>query len=157
MSDHTQYMQHAIQLATENVTSGRGGPFGCVIVRKGEVLSATPNTVTSTNDPTAHAEINAIRAACTKLESFSLEDCDVYTSCEPCPMCLAAIYWARCRKVYYGNSAQDASDAGFDDGSIYREIQKTTVERSLPSERMMAAEAMVSFDQWRSATEKTHY
>ena len=116
-------MQQAIALATENVVSGHGGPFGAVIVRDGEVIATGVNLVTATNDPTAHAEVVAIRAACKALGSFSFKGCDVYTSCEPCPMCLAALYWARCDAIFYGNTAADAAAAGFDDSFLYDEVK----------------------------------
>src|ERR1700750_1681989 len=109
MQGNARFMQQAIDLATENVTSGRGGPFGCVIVKDGEVVATGSNQVTASNDPTAHAEVTAIRNACQKLGTFVLDGCDVYTSCEPCPMCLAALYWSRCRAIYYGNDAADAA------------------------------------------------
>ena len=116
-------MQQAIALATQNVVSGNGGPFGAVVVRAGEVISTGVNLVTAVNDPTAHAEIVAIRAACKTLRSFRLTGCVVYTSCEPCPMCLAALYWSHCDAIFYGNSAADAADAGFDDSFLYQEVE----------------------------------
>ena len=119
MEGNSEFMQQAIALAVGNVTSGRGGPFGAVIVKDGKVIATGANQVTATNDPTAHAEVTAIRNACVALAAFSLEGCDVYTSCEPCPMCLAAIYWARCRAIYYGCTAADAAKAGFDDGDVF--------------------------------------
>src|SRR5947209_3104739 len=122
MPGNPVFMQQAIDLATESVTSGRGGPFGAVIVRDGDVLAVGSNLVTTSNDPTAHAEVVAIRNACTKLNLFALTGCDIYTSCEPCPMCLAAIYWARLGAVYYGNTAADAAAIGFDDAFLYDEI-----------------------------------
>src|SRR5579875_2128520 len=112
MEGSPQFMQQAIRLATENVTSGRGGPFGAVVVKDGKVVATGANQVTASNDPTAHAEIVAIRNACAALGTFQLTDCDVYTSCEPCPMCLAALYWSRCRTIYYGNTAEDAAKIG---------------------------------------------
>src|SRR5579875_2050943 len=124
-----RFMRMAIQIATENVTGHRGGPFGAVVVRNGEVIAAEANSVTRTNDPTAHAEVNAIRAACAKLATFQLTGCDVYTSCEPCPMCLAALYWSRCRAIYYGNCAADAASAGFDDEFLYDELRKPIPQR----------------------------
>ncbi|ADV84229.1 nucleoside deaminase [Terriglobus saanensis] len=156
-TQHAQFMQQAIRLATENVTSGRGGPFGCVIVRDGEVIAARANSVTATNDPTAHAEVNAIRAACAALGTFQLTGCDVYTSCEPCPMCLAAIYWARCRSIYFGNTAQDAAEAGFDDSFLYAEIQRPISERSIPIQPLLSDEAVESFNIWRETTERIDY
>ncbi len=152
-----KFMRMAIDLATENVRSGKGGPFGAVIVRNGEVIAAQANSVTRTNDPTAHAEVNAIRAACTKLGTFQLDDCDVYTSCEPCPMCLAALYWSRCRSIFYGNSAQDAAAAGFDDGFLYEEIKRPVSERRIPIARVLGDEAIESFQAWTKSTERIDY
>src|ERR1039458_4490213 len=125
-------MQQAIALATENVLSGSGGPFGAVVVRDGKIIATGTNLVTSTNDPTAHAEVVAIRAACRTLGGFQLTGCVVYTSCEPCPMCLAALYWARCDAIFYGNSATDASDAGFADAVLYEEISRPREQRRIP-------------------------
>jgi tRNA(Arg) A34 adenosine deaminase TadA len=150
-------MQRAIELATENVRSGRGGPFGAVVVKDGVVVAEGMNLVTATNDPTAHAEVTAIRRACTALGSFTLEGCEVYTSCEPCPMCLAAIYWARCSTIYYGNTAADAAAVGFDDSFLYDEVKKPLTERSLPAHQMMRDEALESFRAWSSSGEKTSY
>jgi guanine deaminase len=150
-------MRMAIDLATRNVTSGRGGPFGAVIVRDGEVIAAAANSVTATNDPTAHAEVNAIRAACAKLATFQLTGCDVYTSCEPCPMCLAAVYWSRCRAIYYGNTAADAAAAGFDDSFLYQEVTRPIPERSIPTVRVLGDEARESFAAWAKSTERIDY
>ena len=150
-------MRMAIELATQNVTSGRGGPFGAVVVRNGEVIAAASNSVTSTNDPTAHAEVNAIRAACAKLANFQLDGCDIYTSCEPCPMCLAAMYWSRCRAVFYGNTKADAAAAGFDDGFLYQEVKRPLSERSIPFERLLGEEAIASFEAWKQSTERIDY
>ncbi len=147
----------AIALATKNVNEGLGGPFGAVIVRDGEVLAAEANSVTRTNDPTAHAEVNAIRAACAKLQSFQLEGCDVYTACEPCPMCLAALYWSRCRTVFYGNTAKDAAEAGFDDSFLYDEIRLPAAQRSMPAEQMLSEEAIASFEAWRTSAQRIDY
>jgi guanine deaminase len=119
MQGNPIFMQQAIALATENITSGRGGPFGAVIVRDGSIVSTGANLVTATNDPTAHAEVVAIRRACTALASFQLNGCHIYISCEPCPMCLAAIYWAHCDAIFYGNSSAGAAPAGFDDAVLY--------------------------------------
>src|SRR3984885_5062439 len=129
MQAHSEFMQQAIALAVENVTSGQGGPFGAVIVKDGKVIATGVNKVTATNDPTAHAEVTAIRSACEMLGTFQLDGCDVYTSCEPCPMCLAAIYWARCRAIYFGNTAADAAKVGFDDSFLYDEMKKPLSER----------------------------
>lgn len=157
MAGEAKFMQRAIELATENVRSGRGGPFGAVVVKDGEVVAEGMNLVTATNDPTAHAEVTAIRRACTALGSFTLEGCEVYTSCEPCPMCLAAIYWARCSTIYYGNTAADAAAVGFDDSFLYDEVKKPLTERSLPAHQMMRDEALESFRAWSSSGEKTSY
>lgn len=152
-----KFMRMAIDLATENVTSGNGGPFGAVIVRDGEVIAAAANSVTRTNDPTAHAEVNAIRAACAKLESFQLDGCDVYTSCEPCPMCFAALYWSRCRAVFYGNTKADAAAVGFDDQFLYEEVNRPLEERRIPFERMLPEEAICSFQAWQKSIERIEY
>ena len=152
-----KFMRMAIDLATENVRECRGGPFGAVVVRNGEVIAAAANTVTATNDPTAHAEVNAIRAACAKLGSFQLDGCDVYTSCEPCPMCLAAIYWSRCARIFYGNTAADAAAAGFDDGFLYEELKRPVHERRIPTEQVLGDEAIASFRAWRGCAERVDY
>ena len=150
-------MRRAIALATENVTSGRGGPFGAVVVRNGEIVATGTNLVTSSNDPTAHAEVVAIREACKALGDFQLTGCTVYTSCEPCPMCLAALYWSRCDAIFYGNSAADAADAGFDDSFLYQEVAKPIDQRSVPTERMLPEEAIENFNAWRAKTDKIEY
>ncbi len=152
-----KFMRMAIELATENVRTGKGGPFGAVIVRNGEVIAGAANTVTSSNDPTAHAEINAIRAACAKLGTFQLDGCDVYTSCEPCPMCLAALYWSHCARIFYGNTAADAAAAGFDDSFLYEEIQRPYDKRRIPIARLLGEEAIASFDVWRRSMDKIMY
>lgn len=152
-----KFMQQAIALATDNVTSGRGGPFGAVIVRDGEVIATGANQVTASNDPTAHAEVCAIRNACNALGTFKLDGCDVYTSCEPCPMCLAAIYWARCRAIYYGNSAADAAKVGFDDQHFYDELQRSHGERELPIKQLLPKEAWESFATWETSPFKVEY
>ncbi|HEX4154865.1 MAG TPA: nucleoside deaminase [Acidobacteriaceae bacterium] len=150
-------MRQAIVLATENVRRNGGGPFGVVVVRDGVAIATGVNQVTATNDPTAHAEIVAIRSACEALRSFLLEGCDVYTSCEPCPMCLAALYWARCRAIYYGNSKMDAAKIGFDDSFLYEEVKKPLDERAIPIQRMMAEQAWESFAAWESSPNKVEY
>jgi tRNA(Arg) A34 adenosine deaminase TadA len=150
-------MKRAIALATDNVVSGRGGPFGAVIVRNGEVVATGVNRVTATNDPTAHAEVVAIRAACEALGDFQLTGCTVYTSCEPCPMCLAALYWSRCDAIFYGNSAADAAAAGFDDSYLYDELKRPLDQRKIPITRLLADEAIESFDTWRAQTDKIEY
>ena len=150
-------MQRAIALATENVLSGAGGPFGAVVVRNGQIIATGVNLVTSTNDPTAHAEMMAIRAACKALGDFRLAGCVVYTSCEPCPMCLAALYWSRCDAIFYGNSAADASAAGFDDSLLYAEVSRPIDQRRIPMERLLANQAMESFNTWRARVDKIEY
>ena len=150
-------MQQAIALAVENVKSHRGGPFGAVVVRDGKVIATGVNLVTSTNDPTAHAEVTAIRAACKVLGDFQLHGCVVYTSCEPCPMCLAALYWSRCDAIFYGSSAADAAAAGFDDSFLYDEVKRPVDARKIPMKRLLAAEAMESFNTWRAQTDKIEY
>jgi guanine deaminase len=151
------FMRRAIALATENVRSGRGGPFGAVIVRNGQMIAEGANSVTVTSDPTAHAEINAIREACRKLSAFELRGCSIYTSCEPCPMCLAAIYWARIDRIYYGNTCEDAARIGFDDSFLYRELALPPGQRSIPTILSLHAEAQESFAAWESSTIKTLY
>jgi tRNA(Arg) A34 adenosine deaminase TadA len=150
-------MQRAIALATENVASGAGGPFGAVIVRNGEILATGVNCVTSSNDPTAHAEVVAIRAACKAIGDFQLTGCTVYTSCEPCPMCLAALYWSRCDAIFYGNSAADAAAAGFDDSFLYQELKRPLDQRKIPIARMLSDQAIESFNAWRAQADKIEY
>lgn len=152
-----KFMRMAIDLATENVRTGDGGPFGAVVVRDGEVIAAAANSVTSSNDPTAHAEVNAIRAACAKLGTFQLDGCDVYTSCEPCPMCLAALYWARCARIFYGNTAADAAAVGFDDSFLYDEVKRPISERRIPIVQLLGDESLASFKAWISSVERIEY
>jgi tRNA(Arg) A34 adenosine deaminase TadA len=137
--------------------AGCGGPFGAVIVKNGAIIAEGFNQVTSSNDPTAHAEVVAIREACRKLGTFQLTDCEVYTSCEPCPMCLAALYWARPKKVYYANDKKDAAKIGFDDDFIYEETFKSIAERTLPMERLLHEEALVAFQRWQDKPDKILY
>lgn len=151
-----QFMQMAIDASIENVNNG-GGPFGAVIVRNDEVVSVGTNRVTANNDPTAHAEVSAIRSACKKLETFKLSDCVIYTSCEPCPMCLSAIYWSGISRIYYGNTAADARDIDFDDQFIYDEIALPHDQRSIPSIGMMRLEAQKGFRCWRDKADKVEY
>ena len=151
------FMARAIQLAVENVRSGNGGPFGSVIVKNSEIVAEAANRVTATNDPTAHAEMVVIRDACKQLGVFELPDCEIYTSCEPCPMCLGAIYWARLGKVYFASVAADAAKAGFDDSFIYREIAQELAKRSLPMEQMMRHEALAAFRAWQEKSDKIQY
>jgi tRNA(Arg) A34 adenosine deaminase TadA len=150
-------MRKAIQLSAEKMEAGFGGPFGAVVVKNGEVVAEGFNQVTSSNDPTAHAEVDAIRKACQKLETFDLSGCDIYTSCEPCPMCLSAIYWARLDKIYYANSREDAADIGFDDEMLYREIPKPVEERAIPTLRLLADEAIKPFEEWKQKADKIPY
>lgn len=150
-------MARAIQLSIENVLSGRGGPFGAVVAKDGDVVTEAANQVTATNDPTAHAEVLAIRQACQKLRCFELKGCDLYTSCEPCPMCLGAIYWARIDKVYFGGLAADAAKAGFDDSAIYAEFAQPHAEREIPMIQMMREEALAAFRAWEQHPGKIPY
>jgi tRNA(Arg) A34 adenosine deaminase TadA len=149
-------MRQAITLATANVATG-GGPFGAVVVRDGKVIATGVNQVTATNDPTAHAEVVAIRAACKALGTFQLTGCTVYTSCEPCPMCLAALYWSRSDAVYYGNSAGDAAAIGFDDSFLYEQVALPIERRKLPMQRLLPQEAIASFEAWRNQPNKIEY
>ena len=157
MQGEARFMQMAIELATGNVRSGAGGPFGAVIVRDGVVIATGANQVTSTNDPTAHAEITAIRNACRELKTFELKGTEIYSSCEPCPMCLAAILWARCDALYFGNTAADAAAAGFDDSYFYEQVRCAVDERVLPAENMMRTEALKSFEAWRELIGRIEY
>jgi guanine deaminase len=154
---NAEFMRQAIALATTNVTSGRGGPFGAVIVKDGVVVATGVNLVTATNDPTAHAEVTAIRNACQALGTFQLEGCELYTSCEPCPMCLAATYWARCAKIFYGCCAADAAKAGFDDAFLYGEMRKPLGERSLPIVNLLPEAAWSAFAAWTESPQKVEY
>src|SRR5580704_1571262 len=151
------FMARAIQLSIENVRSGRGGPFGAIVVKDGSIVAEGVNQVTSTNDPTAHAEVVAIREACAKLGSFLLNGCEIYTSCEPCPMCLGAIYWARLSRIYFGNLASDALKIGFDDSFIYDELAKPLVQRSIPMMQMMPHQAWTAFQAWQDKPNKIQY
>jgi guanine deaminase len=157
MQGNPVFMQRAIALATENVTSGRGGPFGAVIVRDGEIVATGANLVTATNDPTAHGEIVAIRNACQMLGTFQLTGCHIYTSCEPCPMCLAAIYWARCEAIFYGNCAADAAAAGFDDAFLYEEMKLPLDQRTITAVNLLPEQAISSFEAWRDRAGRIDY
>ncbi len=150
-------MEEAIALSFENVNSGQGGPFGAVIVKDGEIIAKARNQVTSTNDPTAHAEIVAIRQACQVLQTFQLNGCELYTSCEPCPMCLGAIYWARLDRVYYANTKADAADVDFDDQFIYQELDLPMSDRQLPMFQMLRNEALQAFQLWSQTVDKIEY
>lgn len=151
------FMARAIQLSLENVLSGRGGPFGAVIVKDGKIVAEGVNCVTSLNDPTAHAEVVAIRDACIKLNTFSLKDCEIYTSCEPCPMCLGAIYWAHLSRIYFANVAADASEIGFDDSFIYQQFTRAISERSIPMIQIMREPALAAFRAWQEKPNKILY
>ena len=150
-------MREAIREAEAGMREGRGGPFGCVIVRHGKVIARGTNRVTSTNDPTAHAEVTAIRAACTALQTFQLQDCELYTSCEPCPMCLAAIYWARIPRIFYGNTRADAAAIGFDDDFIYQQIPLPPDRRTVDMQPMLREEAQTAFREWQAKPDKIRY
>jgi len=152
-----EFLRRAIALAVKNVESGAGGPFAAVVVREGKIVGEGVNTVTAGNDPTAHGEVNAIRAACAALGAFSLAGCELYTSCEPCPMCLAACYWARIDAIYYGASAADAARAGFDDAFLYEEFRKSKMERALQASQMLGSEAWASFAAWIASNSKIKY
>jgi guanine deaminase len=151
------FMKEAIRLAVENVLSGNGGPFGAVIVKNGEIIARGTNHVTTNNDPTAHAEVVAIREACKQLGSFQLEGCEIYASCEPCPMCLGAIYWARPDKIYFAASKHDAAAVGFDDSFIYQEIPLPIEQRSLFTERITSEDFQEPFNVWNENVKKIEY
>ena len=150
-------MERAIELSLENVRSGRGGPFAAVVAKDGKIIAEAANSVTATNDPTAHAEIVAIREACRKLGHFELTGCDLYTTCEPCPMCLGAIYWARPARVFYANTAADAAAIGFDDALIYSEIARPHAGRKIPMLQLLREKAIAAFREWHAKTDKAHY
>tara|TARA_B100001540_G_C15629561_1_gene561486 strand:- start:284 stop:748 length:465 start_codon:yes stop_codon:yes gene_type:complete len=151
-----EFMKRAIELSIKSVNSG-GGPFGCVIIKDDKIISEGSNKVTSTNDPTAHGEIVAIRDACKELNNFSLNGCELYSNCEPCPMCLSAIYWARIEKIYYANTREDAKKIDFDDSFIYSEFQKNMNERKIPIFQMMRNEALKAFELWEKKKDKIKY
>jgi guanine deaminase len=151
------FMQDAIERAMENVRSGRGGPFGAVVVKDGRVIATGVNSVTASNDPTAHAEVNAIREACRTLETFQLTGCEIYTSCEPCPMCLGAIYWARPDRVFFAATASDAAAAGFDDSFIYAELKVPHQERKIPFESLMHEAGLEPFREWMRKNDRVRY
>ncbi|MFT5619077.1 MAG: guanine deaminase [Arenicella sp.] len=150
-------MQEAINMALEGMRSGKGGPFGAVVVKNGEIVGRGCNMVTSTNDPTAHAEVTAIRDACKNLGSFQLDDCEIYTSCEPCPMCLGAIYWARPKNIYFACTKKDAAEIGFDDAFIYEEIERPHDKRSISTEQFLRDEAIKVFQEWDEKQDRTDY
>ena len=156
-NDDEKFMRRAIQLAQEGMNNNAGGPFGAVVVKDGKIVAEGHNQVTSKNDPTAHAEVVAIRKACEKLNTFQLEGCIVYTSCEPCPMCLGAIYWARPDKVFYACDKQDAAAINFDDQFIYKELDLSITERSIAFKQLLREEALPVFQQWKDKNDRTEY
>jgi tRNA(Arg) A34 adenosine deaminase TadA len=151
------FMREAIALSLSNIKTCNGGPFGAVIVKNGEIIARGANNVTSTNDPTAHAEVVAIRQACERLQTFQLTGCEIYASCEPCPMCLGAIYWARLDKLYYANTKTDAAAINFDDKFIYEELEKPLDQRSLFTRQLLRDEALEAFKKWSQMDEKIEY
>ncbi|MBE7629585.1 nucleoside deaminase [Tenacibaculum piscium] len=157
MNEHEKYMSEAVKSALKGMQNNEGGPFGCIVVKNGEIVGIGNNKVTSTNDPTAHAEVTAIRDACKNLGSFQLDGCIIYTSCEPCPMCLGAIYWARPDKVYYGCNQQDAANIGFDDAFIYKEIALPYNKRSISFEQIGQKIALEPFEKWTEKQDKITY
>lgn len=157
IEENALFMREAIQLSIQNVLEGKGGPFGAVVVKDGKIIARGSNSVTSLNDPTAHAEVVAIREACKTLNTFQLDGCEIYTSCEPCPMCLGAVYWARPDKLYYANSKEDAAAINFDDQFIYEEIAKPIAERKLFTQQLLRDEAIVAFNNWDESNIKTEY
>jgi len=152
-----EFMREAIRISIQKMRNNRGGPFGAVVARRGKIVGRGWNCVTSAHDPTAHAEMMAIRQACRRLRTFQLEDCDIYTSCEPCPMCLAAIYWARLKRVFYANTRKDAASIRFDDDFIYREIQQPVSRRKIPMKQFLRDEAIEAFAEWKRKADKTLY
>ena len=151
-----EFLKRAIDLSVESIKKG-GGPFGCIIIKNGEIISEGSNKVTLTNDPTAHGEIVAIRNACKKINNFNLSGCELYSTCEPCPMCLSAIYWARIEKIYYANTREDAKKIDFDDSLIYSELQKNINKRKIPMIQMMRNEALKAFELWDKKKDKVKY
>ena len=152
-----EFMREAIRLSIDQMKAGAGGPFGAVVVKDGQIIARGFNQVTSTHDPTCHAEVDAIRKACQALGNFQLDGCDLYTSCEPCPMCLGAIYWARPARVFYGNTQADAADAGFDDQFIYEELERPMELRKLPMAQLLRDEALAGFRAWTEQAGRTAY
>lgn len=157
MESNLQFMLEAIELSHNSVKDGKGGPFGAVVVKDGKVIARGQNRVTSNNDPTAHAEVMAIREACKVLGTFQLTGCELYTSCEPCPMCLGAIYWARPEKVYYANTKSDAAAIGFDDQFIYEELQIPINKRKFTMQQLCREEALKVFEEWKAKSDKVSY
>lgn len=156
MKNEEKFMKKAISLSMENIDKG-GGPFGAVIVKDGKIIATGTNRVTSANDPTAHAEVSAIRKACKKLKTFDLSGCEIYSSCEPCPMCLSAIYWAHIDKLFYGNTKSDASRIGFDDSLIYNELNLKPEDRRIKTYQLMHNEAIKAFEKWNETGDKIEY
>jgi guanine deaminase len=156
-SSHEEWMEQAIALAVENVRTGRGGPFGAIVVKNNEVIGTGTNIVTATHDPTAHAEIVALRAACRKLQSFQLDGCELYSSCEPCPMCLGAIYWARPKAYYFACTRESAAQAGFDDAYIYAELHLKPEARAIPGHGMDVEKSSAPFIEWAQSIQKIQY
>lgn len=156
MMNNEEFMREAVKLSLKNINEG-GGPFGAVIVKDGEIIAKGTNRVTANNDPTAHAEINAIREATQKLGTFDLSGCQIYSSCEPCPMCLGAIYWARLDKIYFANTKIDARDIDFDDSFIYEELEKPIEKRKIPTKQILREEAIMAFEKWRAKEDKMKY
>jgi len=156
MNQHEQFMALAVDLSRENIEKG-GGPFGAIIVKDGQVVGKGANRVTVSLDPTAHAEVEAIRNACQTLKTFDLSECEIYTSCEPCPMCLSAIYWARLGKIYYGNTKKDAAQIEFDDDFIYQELAKSEDQRQISMTQISRSEALKVFNIWKNKTDKVPY
>jgi guanine deaminase len=154
---HEKFLRQAIDLAVDNVRQGAGGPFGALVVKDGEVIATGTNRVTTSNDPTAHAEVVAIRAACAKVGTFRLDGCDVYTSCEPCPMCLGALYWSRVKAFYFAGNQADAARGQFDDSFIYGELHKPVDERAIPGYRLLAAAGFRPFEEWLRSQKKVPY
>jgi guanine deaminase len=153
----SEFMREAIRISIAKMRANCGGPFGAVVVRGGKIVGRGWNQVTSSNDPTAHAEVAAIRDACRRLKTFQLDDCELYTSCEPCPMCLSAIYWARLKKVFYGNTREDAAKIEFDDDFIYREVSLPIGKREMPMKQLLRGEAIKAFAEWRAKADKVRY
>ena len=152
-----KFMREAIKLSIDNVKSGKGGPFGAVIVKDGKIIAHGTNEVTSSNDPTAHAEVVAIRNACRMLGTFQLDNCDIYTSCEPCPMCLGAIYWSRPARLFFANTKKDAADINFDDQFIYQELEIPYQDRKLFTQQLLREEALEAFKLWSNSNNKIEY
>ena len=151
------FMKEAIRISIQMMRRGKGGPFGAVVVRNGKIVGKGWNQVTSANDPTAHAEVVAIRDACRRLKTFQLDDCELYTSCEPCPMCLSAMYWSRVKKVYYANTRQDAAAIDFDDDFIYTEVSRPIAERKLVMKQLLRKAALAAFVEWKHKADKVKY